>query len=260
MPGCDKIMESCTMTRLAKLLASTLVSLMLTVALTGAADAAAASGKLIGPRQEVWVSNGNYCVRDDDFGSTTWMYNDGGQDFTVTSSTANGPRVSAYPNIFRGWQWGVGTKGAWPMRISADGMPRADLAVTNTWRGTYNSSLDLWFSTYPNKTTQANGAELMIWLSHPGAAAGGGSVKIDNTSWHINSWMTHGHGVSWRLIIFTHTTPISSVKGLWLNPFIRAAEARRWLKPSWYWTGVDAGFELWRGGKGLGVRYFNVSS
>jgi hypothetical protein len=32
------------------------------------------------------------------------------------------------------------------------------------------------------------------------------------------------------------------------------------LKPSWYWTGIDAGFELWKGGQGLRVTYFNVDS
>jgi hypothetical protein len=248
------------MTRSARFLARTLAALAVTITLTSTAGASVVHGKTIGPRQEKYVSNGDYCVRSDDFGSSTWLYNDGGRDFKVTRSTANGPRVSAYPNIFRGWQWGIGTKGAWPIKVSADGAPRADLAVTNTGRGTYNSSLDMWFSTYPNRTGQANGAELMIWLSHPGAAAGGGSVKIDGTYWHVNSWMARRHGVSWRLIIFTHTTQISSVKGLWLNPFVRVAESRRWVKPSWYWTGVDAGFEIWRGGKGLGVRYFNVNS
>jgi hypothetical protein len=118
----------------------------------------------------------------------------------------------------------------------------------------------MWFSTYPNRTTQANGAEVMIWLSHPGAVAAGRRVRIDGTDWYLNSWMTRGHGKSWRLIIFVHTTQISSVKGLLLNPFLRAAESRRWIKPSWYWTGIDAGFEIWRGGQGLGVRYFNVNS
>jgi cellulose 1,4-beta-cellobiosidase len=50
------------------------------------------------------------------------------------------------------------------------------------------------------------------------------------------------------------------VKHLWLNPFFRMAESRGWIKPSWYWTGIDAGFELWKGGQGLRVSYFNVDS
>ena len=38
------------------------------------------------------------------------------------------------------------------------------------------------------------------------------------------------------------------------------AESRGWIKPSWYWTGIDAGFELWKGGQGLRVSYFNADS
>jgi len=118
----------------------------------------------------------------------------------------------------------------------------------------------MWFSTYPDKTTQANGAEIMIWLSHPNALAGGSEMGVDGTDWYLNEWITSGHGVSWPVIIFTHTTQISSVKGLWLNPFFRIAESHGWLKSSWYWTEIAAGFELWRGGRGLSVSYFSVDS
>jgi hypothetical protein len=248
------------MTRLARLLICALVSFAVTIVPAAAAHAAPVNGNLIGPGQEKYVSGGDYCVRSDDFGSSTWLSNSGGQGFEITRSTASRPVVTAYPNIFRGWQWGIGTRGGWPVRVSADSMPRADLAISQTWTGTYNASLDMWFSTYPNKTTQANGAEVMIWLSHPNAAAGGPEVSVDGAEWYLSEWMTRSHGVSWRLIIFTHATQISSVAGLWLNPFFRIAESRGWLKPSWYWTGIDAGFELWKGGKGLGVSYFNVDS
>jgi Glycosyl hydrolase family 12 len=248
------------MTRLTKLLTSVLISFAVSITLTSTAGASVTRGNTIAPGQEKFVSNGDYCVRADDFGSSTWLYNTGEQGFKTTKSTASSGRVTAYPNIFRGWQWGIGTKGNWPVRLSADNAPRADLTISQTWKGTYNSSLDLWFSTYPNKTKQANGAEVMVWLSHPNVAVGGRVVNVDGTAWYLNEWMTGGHGVSWRLIIFARVTQVSSVKGLWLNPFLRIAESHKWLRPYWYWTGVDAGFELWRGGKGLGVTYFNVDS
>jgi len=53
------------------------------------------------------------------------------------------------------------TATAWPVRVSADNVPRADLRVSQTWKGTYDASIDMWFSTYPDKTTQANGAEII---------------------------------------------------------------------------------------------------
>jgi hypothetical protein len=168
--------------------------------------------------------------------------------------------VTAYPNIFRGWQWGVGTSGNWPVRVADDNMPRADFAVHQTWKGTYDASLDLWFSPYHNTTTQADGAEIMTWLSHPHVLAGGTKIRVDGTDWYLNEWKTRGHGLTWPLIIFTHATPVSSVKHLWLNPFFGIAEAHGWLRPAWYWTGTDAGFELWKGGQGLRVTDFSVDS
>jgi hypothetical protein len=248
------------MPRPIRFLTSALACFTVTIVLASAASATAAGGNPIKPSQKKYISNGDYGIRSDDFGSSTWLNNNGERGFKIIKSTAYGHKVTAYPNIFRGWQWGIGTNGNWPIRVSADDMPRADLTVRQTWKGTYDASLDIWFSTYPNKTTQANGAEIMIWLSHPNVAVGGTRVRIDGTDWYLNEWKTRGHGVSWPLIIFAHATPISSVKGLRLNPFFRIAESHGWLKPSWCWTGIDAGFELWKGGQGLRVSYFNVDS
>jgi Glycosyl hydrolase family 12 len=248
------------MPALTRFLTSVLAVFTVTIVLSVTANATPAAGNSIGPHQKKYVSNGNYAIHSDNFGSSTWLDNHGERGFKITRSTARSSRVTAYPNIFRGWQWGIGTKGRWPVKVSADHMPRVDLTVHQTWKGTYDASLDIWFSTYPNKTTQANGAEIMIWLSHPNVAVGGRKVRVDGTDWYLSEWRTKHHGVSWPLIIFAHATPISRVKGLWLNPFFRVAEAHGWLKPSWYWTGIDAGFELWKGGRGLRVTYFNVNS
>jgi Glycosyl hydrolase family 12 len=248
------------MPKLVRFLTGALACSTAAVVLASTASATITTGNLIEPHSTKYVSDGDYGVRSDNFGSLTWLDNKGERGFRITRSTADSSRVTAYPNIFRGWQWGVGTSGNWPVRVSDDNMPRADFAVHQTWKGTYDASLDLWFSTYPNTTTQANGAEIMIWLSHPHVLAGGKKIRVDGTDWYMNEWKTKGHGLTWPLIIFTHATPISSVKHLWLNPFFRIAEAHGWLKPSWYWTGIDAGFELWKGGQGLQVTDFSVDS
>jgi hypothetical protein len=166
------------------------------VVLAGTASASTATGNSIEPHQKIYVSNGDYGVRSDDFGSSTWLDNKGERGFTITRSTAHGTKVTAYPNVFRGWQWGIGTNGNWPVKVSGDNTPRADFAVHQTWKGTYDASLDIWFSTYPNKTTQANGAEIMIWLSHPNVLAGGKKIRVDGTDWYLNEWKTKGHGVT----------------------------------------------------------------
>lgn len=124
----------------------------------------------------------------DDFGSLAIRNNHGERGFTVARSTADGSRVTAYPNIFRGWQWGIGTNGPWPVRVSGAGTPRVAFSVRQTWKGTYDASLDIWFSTYPNKTTQAGGAEIMIFLSHPHVFAAGKKIRADGTDWYVNEW------------------------------------------------------------------------
>jgi hypothetical protein len=85
--------------------------LAVTIILMSTANATVAGGNWIEPSQKKYVSDGDYCVHSDDFGSSTWLYNNGEQGFRVVRSTANGSRVTAYPDIFRGWQWGIGTNG-----------------------------------------------------------------------------------------------------------------------------------------------------
>lgn len=248
------------MPRLSRFLTGALAFSAATVAMAAAASATTTTGSVIEPHDNKYVSNGDYGIRSDDFGSMTILNNNGERGFTVARSTASGARVTAYPNIFRGWPWGAGTNGPWPVRVSGAGSPRVDFSVRQTWKGTYDASPDIWFSTYPNTTTQANGAEIMIFLSHPHVFTAGQKARVDGTDWYLNEWETKGHGVTWPLIIFTHATQISSVKGLQLEPFFRIAQAHGWLGPSWYRTGIDAGFELWKGGEGLRVTNFTVNS
>jgi len=100
------------MPKLIRFPASILACSLATVVLTSTASATAAEGDPITPTQKKYVSNGEYGIRSDDFGSSTWLENNGEQGFRIIKSTAHGPKVTAYPNIFRGWQWGIGTKGS----------------------------------------------------------------------------------------------------------------------------------------------------
>jgi hypothetical protein len=145
------------MSRIARFLTVALTCSAVAVVLASTAGAATTTGIFIAPHQNKYVSNGDYGVRSDDFGSLTWLDNMSERGFTITSSTANGSRVTAYPNVFRGWQWGVGTGGAWPVRVSA---------------------------------------EIMIFLSHPHVLTGGKKIRVDRTDWYVNERKTTGHGVT----------------------------------------------------------------
>jgi hypothetical protein len=46
------------------------------------------------------------------------------------------------------------------------------------------------------------------------------------------------------------------VRKLHLLPFIHRAEERGWIQPAWWLENIEAGFELWQGGAGLGTDWF----
>jgi hypothetical protein len=50
--------------------------------------------------------------------------------------------------------------------------------------------------------------------------------------------------------------PVSAVRRLHLSPFFQRAQARGWLRPQWWLENIEAGFELWQGGTGLGTNSF----
>lgn len=215
------------------------------------------------PNYETWIDNGAYAVRSDDFGGSTWLRANNGPGYTIVRSTVN-RSWTAFPNVFRGWQWGIGTTGGWPVQVRYDRTPRATLVTHQTWRGRYNTALDLWFATYPDRTRQANGTEIMVWLNHPGISISSSSwiarnVRINGTTWNVMAWR-HTGPVSWNFIAFVRVHQVSSMYGAWLNPFFRYAEARGKLRPWWYWCTAEAGNELSYGGTNLGVVKYTVGS
>ncbi len=95
------------MPKIARFLTGALTCSAVTVFLASTASATITTGNLIEPHSAKYVSDGNYGVRSDNFGSLTWLDNQGERGFRITRSTADRSRVTAYPNVFRGWQWGA---------------------------------------------------------------------------------------------------------------------------------------------------------
>jgi cellulose 1,4-beta-cellobiosidase len=54
------------------------------------------------------------------------------------------------------------------------------------------------------------------------------------------------------------TTGTTSVSHLDLRALVADAVSRGYIGNSWYLIGVEAGFELWRGGAGLATDSFSV--
>src|ERR1019366_3966127 len=80
-------------------------------------------------------------------------------------------------------------------------------------------------------------------------------VKIDGTPWYI---VPHGTAPGRYYISFRRATPVAAAK-LRLAPFMAGAEQRGELRASWLLYCVQAGFEIWSGGKGLAISKFSIT-
>ena len=213
------------------------------------------------------VSGGTYTVMNNEWHSDAaqCITTDGTASFTVAnSSIANTTHGSpgGYPLIYRGCHWGACTPGS-GLPIQVSGLHTG--TVITSWRTTqpggsnrYNVTYDIWFNRAPTTSGQPDGAELMIWLNrhgpvHPAGSRVASDVGIDGRSYHVYLRQSR-----WNTITYLMTTGATSVRHLDLRPLVAYAVSQGYIQDSWYLIGVEAGFELWRGGAGLATDSFSV--
>jgi glycosyl hydrolase family 12 len=171
-------------------------------------------------------------------------------------------RVVAFPDIFYGCAWEVCSPGSHlPAPVSTLRRPRMTWRTSERARGQYNAAFDIWFGRQKMTTGQADGAELMIWLNvHALPRCVGPKVWIGRTRYCVEHWVAHHRGspVTWNYIQFRRMHFTTHVRRLRLLPFIRASERKGWIKRAWWLENIEAGFEIWRGGKGLATTRFWV--
>jgi Glycosyl hydrolase family 12 len=237
---------------------------------TGAAQAKAPEGRtstLCRSYQHMVVQRGSshYVVRNDNFGHTPECLTNrnGSPNFAVASSRAHakgGPEPVAFPNIFAGCSWGVCSPHTrLPLRISKI------KSLLTTWhtkmpsKGSWGAGYDIWFDRKRVTSGQSGGAELMIWLNSRGFGVSSWPVvTVDHQKWHLEHWVTEGHGKKWNYIQFRRVHATKKVTNLNVRAFIAAAERKGLIRNSWWLTSVEAGFEIWRGGVGLSTKSFAV--
>jgi Glycosyl hydrolase family 12 len=232
----------------------------------GIANAANASvvhnTRYIGPGNTRFTQGKNYYVRSDDFGASTWLKSDGEHSFTDYGGQS-WSNWDAFPYIGRGCSWGICAPynyQAPQVDKAGNSNPYVSLWTTQTYRGNYNTALDMWFSTYAQRDGASNGAEIMIWTDHPGINPGiDWYTWIDGQEWGVMHWRTSTDGVGRNYIAYIAVKQSGEFYGD-LNPFFWKTESYGLLNANWYWTSIDAGFELTGNGsgKGLGVDYFSV--
>jgi hypothetical protein len=176
--------------------------------------------------------------------------------FTILS--AHQYRPWGYPHVASGWEWGeyscFNTGGPcfrYPVPESNDGMPETSIGVA--MHGDGNASYDIWFNTTGSKPIgQDNGAEIMLWLRHPGVnlLRVVRTASIEGIKFQVMSWTSHGHGTTWNYVAYVCARQRSRLRNFWLNGLFRDAIAHQELSPAWWLTDISAGFELTRGGAG----------
>jgi hypothetical protein len=223
-----------------------------------------------------------------------WVYsrpnpfNDSGQRLCIAGSTTS-PGFTILDNLRYTGAWqaypftGVGcafnlcsrqTDLPTKVRRLPTGM-NTSFSWTGSSPGSWNASYDLWFDHYDQITRQDDGAELMIWLRPNPGYRGGVRVHIANRWYWFMHWRTchnvrqtgitpprvnaaNQSGICWNYIQFRFLSTVHSVSRLWIVPFIRFAESRGLIRPSWWLTSVHAGYEIVSGGKGLTTTQFSV--
>ena len=183
----------------------------------------------------------------------------GSAGFTVTKSPGipTSSRVRAYPYI------GTGCfAGACPAQAAKAALPRAGSLgnysvswATRTPRrsGVWNSSLDLWIGPHVGMGT----TEMMIWLQYSKPSWWVKlypKVRIDGANWYVvpHATLPGKYYISFRRASVAHQARLR------LAPFMKVAQRLGVLSPSALLWSVQAGFEIWSGGRGLAVTAFTA--
>jgi hypothetical protein len=184
----------------------------------------------------------------------------GSAGFTVTKSPGipSSPTVRAYPYI------GTGCfAGACPVQAARAVLPHAGRLgnYTVSWAtktpkqsGVWNSSLDLWLGPHIGAGT----TEMMIWLQYSKPAWWETlypEVKVDGAKWYVVPHATDPGKfyISFRRASIAHRATLR------LAPFMAIAQRLGVLDSSELLWSVQAGFEIWSGGRGLTVTSFSAT-
>ncbi len=254
---------------LAKILLS-VVTAAAAVTVTGLAAATASSIRVSCQRWQALHVTGTdgrpYVVRnkpsinDNDQGMCISVP-DLGAAFTVTRSPGTAPslKVRAYPYIGTGCFEGacapaLAYQSPLPQAGSLGNYTVSWATVTPRYSGVWNSSLDLWLGPSIGVGT----SEVMIWLRYskpPWWARRYPEVSVDGAKWYVvpRATATGRHYLSFR-----RATPTAAAT-LRLAPFMAVAERFGAVSSSSLLWSVQAGFEIWSGGKGLAITRFSVT-
>jgi hypothetical protein len=211
------------------------------------------------------IQSGKFIVQNNVWGdSTTQCINVTNTGFSVTSAVHNLPQngaPAAYPSVYAGCHYANCSSGSGlPLAVSDSRFSTIATSVSMTYpnnNSVYDAAYDIWFDPTPRTDGQNTGAELMVWINHTGSvhAAGSqvGTVNINGVNWDV--WFGN---FGWNIVSYVRQSPTSSIS-FNVASFYRDMVNRGFAQNSWFITSVQAGFEPWVNGTGLGVNNFSYS-
>lgn len=206
------------------------------------------------------VVQGRYVAQNNRWGTADEQcINVTGNGFTLTRAGGSVPTNGApksYPSLFNGCHYTNCSPGtALPERVSSISSAPSSITYTYVDNAVYNASYDIWLDPQP-KTDGVNRTEIMIWFNRVGPiqpiGSKVGTASIAGRSWEVWTGSNGGNDV----ISFVAPSAITS----WtfdVMDFVDQTVARGMAQNSWYLTSVQAGFEPWQNGAGLGVTSFS---
>jgi hypothetical protein len=215
-----------------------------------------------GQFENVSVADNQYVVQTNEWNSTqTQCVRVTATGFAVTEANFGLPTAgppASYPSIFKGCHWGNCTNGSgMPVQVASLPAVKSGWTVVAPESGAYDIAYDLWFNQTPTTSGQPNGTELMIWIRHAGGVRPAGSqvgtVSLAGAAWDV--WK--GKMPSWTYVAYVRQAAADAVD-LDLRAFVEDAVARGTIDPSWYMVDIEAGFEIWQGGRGLATSSFSA--
>ena len=211
------------------------------------------------------INQGDYIVQADEWNSTQRQcISSTGANFQVTAASFNvsSGAPATYPSIYKGCHWGACTPAStsgMPAQVSAIRTANTSVNFNPSGSGAFDAAYDIWFNTRSTTTGQPDGTEIMIWVSHGGFPQPFGSrvaqgVNINGASWDV--WV--GRMPVWNVVSYVRNPPASNAS-LDLRPFINDSVSRGQLQRAWFLIGIEFGFEIWNGGRGMAVNSFNAT-
>lgn len=202
---------------------------------------------------------GRYVVQNNRWGTTAQQcINVTSTGFSVLSQQGSAPTNGApvsYPSVYLGCHYGNCSPGSnLPLQVSRISSATSSINYTYVGGATYNASYDIWLDPAP-KTTGVNQMEIMIWFNRQGSiqpiGSRTGSATVGGRGWEVWTGNNGGNNV----ISYLAPSPITAWNFSVLD-FINDVRNRGAITNSWYLTSIQAGFEPWQGGAGLGVTSF----